>query len=301
MTTYSRIIFLSKMDYDHQDFQRWLRQNTPLAEGTIYVYSSSIQEFFKEYDKMSFNNISEFVSQKARESNNTYARAAFLKFFDFLGLDEDKYKKKIPRVKRYPKKRQPVHLTKDQMKRLILHVDIEKYRDIAMLHYNTGARGSEILTIREEKIQRIEVNGQPIIKLILWVKGEKERTTYLNLSIAKKVLKKYLKGRPGFIFLKDDMNDYFETNKFLFWCKLQAQNRNYLRALKRAALKIGLSNVGTHDIRRFFINWAIDKNKDIFLVRDMVGHARVETTAGYSKDRSPEATDAVLKLQEEGL
>lgn len=290
------------IEYSKEDFKIWLRRNTTLAEGTIFVYSTIVKEFYKKYTKLSFSNIAEFISIKNRETNVLTPRPAFLHYFRYLGLDDDKYLKKIPKVRKMPKKKQGIFLTAVQMKKLILNIDDELQRDIAIIQYNIGARAVEVITLQKRKLNKIKVNNSEAIQLTLITKGKKERKTILRFDLAKKILSKYLTGEGGFIFLPKELWEVYQFNEELFWKKLQSQRKKYYRALRKAAWQAGLPKIGTHDIRRFFINRALDLYKnDIFLVKNMVGHSRIDTTVEYSRDRTNEAKEATLKYQETKL
>lgn len=291
------------MKYDKEKFKTWLRRHTTLLEGSIEIYASVIQTFHNEYTTLTIKNIAEFISMKNRESNSVHVRAPFLHYFKFKDPDGDHEKliKKIPKVRRLPKKRENPQLSSEQIKKLIVNIKNDMHRAVAALQFYTGARVFEILTLREDKIDSTIIKDTKVIRLVLTVKGKKERTVCLDYSIAKRILSSWLKDRSGFVFLKDEINSIYELNENLFWRKVESQKRSYNRSISTAAKKMNIKRFASHDFRRHFINQGLELYGDIFLVKNMVGHARVDTTAGYSKDRSPEATEATLKMQRSGL
>ena len=56
--------------------------------------------------------------------------------------------------------------------------------------------------------------------------------------------------------------------------------------LKSIAGRAGIKDCSPHDLRRSFVGDLLDSGADISLIRQLVGHANIATTARY--DRRPE-------------
>lgn len=291
------------MAYDKKEFMEYLRTNTSLMEGSISVYARVIQAYFKEHEAMSLKNIKEFVMTHNREANCVHVKAPFMHYFKWKGIDSKNYEK-LPKLREMPKKRKGVYLPENLVKKLIASIDKKPHKDLSVIRFYTGIRAFEALTIKAENIRkrmfRYKKDGQSlkteVIEITVTAKGGKERKVYLRYPVAKKILRPYLKEGAGFLFIPKDLGGIESDNQALFWTKLQNHRRYYYASLQKAATRIGLhKRYGTHDLRRFFADWA-SSNHDDRTVQKMMGHARFETTMRYLPDKSKEAVAAMLRL-----
>jgi len=62
----------------------------------------------------------------------------------------------------------------------------------------------------------------------------------------------------------------------------------YYLQLKKAASLLGYENFATHDFRRNFVNDILTQTQDIRIAKDLIGHARMETTLRYLKKKVAE-------------
>lgn len=292
------------MEYNKKEFTDWLRVNTTLQEGSISVYGRVIQTFFKEYDKLNLSNVQAFISAHNREANSVHVKAPFQHFFQFVGLPAEKYEL-LPKIKRMPRKRPGVYLSEEIMQQLIKALDKKIYRDVSVIRYYTGIRASEALTVKAENIRKKffvykdkdtkDRIKEKVIEISIIAKGNQEKKVYMKYSKAKKIFKPYMKQGAGFIFIPKTLGGIEQDNKELFWVKLQNQVHYYYRCFQRAAKSIGLNKrYGTHDLRRFFADWA-SNNYDLPVVQKMMGHARMDTTLRYLPDKSEDAIAAMLR------
>jgi integrase len=275
-------------------------------ESSVSVYARVIQNYFDEEERLSIKRINNYITHHNRYANSIHIKAPFFHLFRYLKIDTNPLDRLVT-LRIMPKKRQGVYLPEKIMVNLIKAIDNKKFRDISALRFFTGIRSFEALMIKEENISKevLEVEtkeGQTkkikIIKIILTVKGGKQREIYLNKERATKILKPYIKGYPGFLFIDRSLGELENTNRSTFWVKVQTQERYYYRSLQKAARKIGLNrNFGTHDIRRFFAERSRKKLKDIFLVKRLMGHSKIETTMRYFDNMNPDIISAMLEVQ----
>ncbi|MEY4299851.1 MAG: hypothetical protein RIR25_1087 [Verrucomicrobiota bacterium] len=57
---------------------------------------------------------------------------------------------------------------------------------------------------------------------------------------------------------------------------------DWRRSFRTAARKIGMPTLRQHDLRHTVASWVLDSTGDIHLVRDQLGHKRIETTLRYA-------------------
>ncbi|MDP3058260.1 MAG: tyrosine-type recombinase/integrase, partial [bacterium] len=146
-------------------------------------------------------------------------------------------------------------------------------RDSAILEllYATGCRASELCNLNISSIDRssntIKVTG----------KGGKERIIPFGKE-ADKTIKCYLqKSRPNLV------DDPKETALFVNYrgTRLSARSLGRLvdKYVQQAALKEGVS---PHSFRHTFATHLLDNGADLRSVQELLGHASVSTTQGYT-------------------
>ena len=114
-------------------------------------------------------------------------------------------------------------------------------------------------------------------------KGHKERTGYATNG-AKDALADWLAVRgddPGPLFLPVN-----KGGRVIHGQRMTAQAVYY--ALGKRCQEAGVKELSPHDLRRTWVGDLLDAGADIATVKELAGHANVQTTARY--DRRPEAT-----------
>lgn len=134
----------------------------------------------------------------------------------------------------------------------------------------TGARISEILKIKVEDI----VDG----RIDFYGKGKKNRRIYFIQSYQKELLK-YLENierKTGYIFLNKDGNTM--------------TIKGVEKRIKHFAKIYGIDEnvMYPHSFRHLFGKTFWDKEKDIVLLADIMGHASIETTRIYTRRTATE-------------
>lgn len=285
----------SSMDMEQQidKFREWLRNNTNLLDGSINLYVRTIKHFFREHQEVNKDNLNKFISDSFRDSNSFYVKYAFkhyLKFINRKSLYEG-----LVEVKIKPRKKLGTYLPERMIRKIILNIHKDPFMDIALLQYATGARAKEIITLKEEKID-LEFN-EKIIRIMLEGKGGKERPVFLSKQF-EPILKKYLKGKAGFLFLAES-SLYAEEIDIE---RIVATKRTYLyNELRKSALSLGINSFGTHDFRRNVAEILKRKTGDIRLVQKALGHASIMTTVRYFDDNPEDVKEAMMRHQAEDL
>jgi len=278
---------------DQLKYESWLRNNTNLREGSIRLYARTISAFHDQYDQLSVENINDYVAKSFRSKHSFYVKYAFRQYLIYIkkpGL----YKQIIP-VKMGPRKKFGKYLKESLIRKIILNIKKEKYKDIALLQYATGARAREIITLKEENIDLLF--SPDVIRIRLEGKGGKERVTFLSQKL-RIYVEKYLKGQGGFLFLPAELNNADDQE---LETTINTQRTYFYNSLKVSAQSLGLDSFGTHDFRRNVAELIRKKHKDPFLVKKVLGHASINTTLRYFSDSPEDVEAAITTHQEEDL
>lgn len=144
-----------------------------------------------------------------------------------------------------------------------------KIRDIAIieLFLNTGLRLSEVAGLKIDDVEFGERKG----KLKVLGKGRKYREIPLN-SDMRKILSQYLEKRKHI-----DCDFLFTTST-----GKPLQPNSIYRLVKRYAERAGIE-LHPHMLRHTFAQTLIDKGTNVFYVKYLLGHEKLETTMRYKQ------------------
>lgn len=157
-------------------------------------------------------------------------------------------------------------------------------RDAAIVGilYTCGMRRAELVNLRlanyDPDTGKLEVIGG---------KGRKDRIAYVTNG-AQAALNDWLQERgdlPGPLFAPVNKGGKIARKQDGTPRPMTAQA--IYNMLKKRATQAGVKDFSPHDFRRTFVGDLLDRGVDIVTVKDMAGHASVETTGRY--DRRPEA------------
>lgn len=230
------------------------------------------------------------VENKENCANTRHRKIAAIKtFYDWLynKYSVFKYKtnptKTLPNVER--NKRIPNHLNLEDARRIqnIFNASNSRYyirnNTIISLFLCTGMRLSELSNI---KIKDINFENKSILII---GKGNKERTVYLTDKIIKQI-KKYV-GTRQIIDLSENL---FVNNK-----NTKLSNRSIENICDKAFKLTGLNDkkYTVHTLRHTFATYIYKQTKDILIVKDILGHKRLDTTIIYTHTFNDELKKAV--------
>lgn len=204
-------------------------------------------------------------------------------FFDYLYRIKNKlFKEPFKQIKRQKNeyKHLPNYLSLTEAKNLLNNFANKKDNfknlrnyTIVSLFLNSGLRISELVNLKISDINLVNntflING----------KGNKERTGYLNEE-AKNILLKYLNLRNE-IICPDK-----ETSKYLFIStrKKKICDRQVRRIIKNGYIDCGIENdnYSVHTLRHTFATILYKSGTDIKILKELLGHSRIETTQIYT-------------------
>ncbi len=245
------------------------------SNGTIGQYSLHLNRML-QYINKPVNEITEsdlfmYISiyKKQRKVSSVYLdniRLVFSSFFSWLnnkgyiaknpaaGLDPIKAEKRI---------KKPLSDTELEILRRKCIIK----RDIALVEflYSTGVRASELVALNR---QDIDFNN---MDAVVYGKGAKERETYLNAAAC--------------MHLKEYLNSRTDENEALFVSLKEPHNRLTVSGVEEILRKLGkatgIEKVHPHRFRRTMATNILNKGMPIEEVKEILGHAKLDTTLIY--------------------
>ena len=241
-----------------QNFSNYL-QSKALSEATINAYTSSMAHYFSMYQEVSTENVYLYRQQclQFHKPMTVNLRLnAIRKWAKYKGIEIE-----IPLVRI----QEPIFaenvLTDKEYRKLIAYLqETEQYDWLVALRLlsGTGLRISESYQVTVGDLRnctRKDIVG----------KGTKSRTVWFPLKMRQEILP-LLKNRQS-------------SEKIMLWSDNYVRTK--LKALqKKLRLKVSLS---PHELRRYFARKVYAKTKDIYLVKDLLGHRNIQTTMRYIK------------------
>ncbi|RZA16395.1 MAG: integrase [Proteobacteria bacterium] len=144
--------------------------------------------------------------------------------------------------------------------------------------YGAGLRRNEIVNV---DVSDIKVNEEdpdaPCSIHVRKGKGSKERIVYATNG-SRDALAAWMEVRgdePGPVFIPIKKNGEQVIRRMT--------GQAIYNQLAKRALQAGIEDVSPHDMRRTFMSDLFDAGVDIVTVKDMAGHAKVDTTARYDR------------------
>lgn len=245
------------------------------SKATIRNYTYAINHFLNSYS--SKTKISEFNEDKIIQymqkeyinkncSANTYNfNLSVIKFFYSVCFNKEFGRRTLPKSK--VPRRLPKILSKTIFISLFNSEKNLEHKCWLLLAFCSGLRVEEIATL---KIENIDSRNH---KLKIIGKGNKERYTILP-DITIKYLRLFYLSRKmkisgGYLFKGTEGNEYISPNTI----------GNYFTNLsKENNLEDGIS---FHTLRHSFATYYLMNGGDAFILKDMLGHRSLSTTAIY--------------------
>ena len=238
--------------------------------------------------------LNNWIANKNATRNTPHYRYALKHFLISIGKND--WAKKIISSRKKPRKKVFKFVSKIKLGKIINALP-KKYRPISFLQIKTGARFSEIMTLRSENID-FGINDRLIyIKIGVnksKTKGSKERT----LKISQKY-EDYIRGwmvRPyGYLFLDQKCENMSEKQ---ILTHLDTLNRYMNTELSKAGRIFDIDALSTHYLRHIFSDWFLKAGGDPVYLQQVLGHSRLDTTMGYVSIQDQMAENVLLKMEE---
>jgi len=252
------------------------------SRSTFKNYGRKLAHFCFHFNalpnEVSYEQINEYLADLAR-SSKTPSRSAFKHtiyglryYFRFMNLPNRAislpvlpYEKKLPAV-----------LSKQDCRRLFNAPIILKYRIILSMIYSAGLRSGELSRL---KISDVD-SGRMMIH-IRRSKGYKDRYVPLSKMLLSELRKYYKSYKPlEYLFYGKEKGMPFSPNG-LRWL------------LKESAKKAGIiKTVCVHTLRHSYATHLLEDGLDIVTIKQLLGHACIESTLNYLNIAIPEKINA---------
>lgn len=285
----------------HGYFQDWLIQQRNLSSHTVISYRDTwrlLLRFVAEQrqwavakirmDQITAKEVLAFLDHCEKDRRTSIGTrncrlAAIRSFFSFVAGREPLLASHCAAVLRVPTKRAPRRgirsMEIEEIEAILAQpnrVTLEGQRDHALLAllYNTGARIQEALNLCPQDI-RFESPAQ--VRII--GKGQKERHSPLwpeTSALLKALLKRAPRGKQERIFV----NRYGEP---LGASGVRYKLRAYVGAAAKQAPSLSSKRVSPHLFRHSTACHLLASGVDITVVRDVLGHAHLDTTSHYAQ------------------
>jgi integrase/recombinase XerD len=216
-------------------------------------------------DKASAEDLRRYQLHLAKQhiSPATINRAcSALRFFFKITLERPDLVRHLAPVQQ-PRK-MPAVLSQDEVARLIEAAPSLKYRAALSVAYGAGLRLSEIARLKVSDID----SGRMTLRVERG-KGQRERYVMLSPQLLALLREWWRAARPP-VWLFPGQNPVTE--------------RQINRAMQVAAKAAGISKrVSPHTLRHSFATHLLEQGADIRVIQVLLGHAKLETTAIYTR------------------
>lgn len=240
------------------------------APSTIFSYSRAVAKISLQFGKslldLDPDEVNEFLYTVAQEktASSTYFKHTVygLRFFFRLYGMEDRVLK-LPTIKN--DRKLPVVLSYEELRRLFFSPQRLKQRVLFALIYSAGLRVGEVCRL---KISDIDSDRMQI--RVVKSKGKLDRYVVLS-SYVLGGLRKYLKSSMP--------KEYLFNGKV----KGEALGKGAVQqAFRLAVKKAGIQKeVSVHSLRHSYATHLLEQGVDIVTIKELLGHAAIETTMMY--------------------
>jgi len=188
-----------------------------------------------------------------------------LRFFFTVTLDRPDMARHLT-VVREPR-RLPVVLSPDEVVRLLEAAPGPKYKAALSAAYGAGLRVSEVVALKVP-----DVDSKRMMLKIEQGKGRKDRFAMLSPQLLNLLREWYRIARPQiWLFPGQDPINHLTSRQF---------NRAVHAAAHLAEIK---KRVTPHTLRHCFATHLLEQNVDIRVIQTLLGHAKLDTTALYTR------------------
>lgn len=254
---------MERSEVDTKGFAEWLREDER-SENTVRSYEYAVSLFFGLYSEISKQNMISFKKRMLEEVSPSTADLrciAMNRYCEFVGRQDCRVKT-IRRIK--PLSTENVISLQEYEKLksgLVQDQDMAGYWMVVYLA-KTGARVSELVQMKKEVLKKGYAE--------LWTKGRVRR-----IYVPEQVL--------------NESKSYFDKldgdNLFVNRYGKPITREGVRERLQRYAERYGIRKevMHPHSFRHLYAIQFLENDKDITLLKDLMGHADISTTARYTQ------------------
>ncbi len=170
----------------------------------------------------------------------------------------------------------PLVLSRDEVRHLLAMAPSLKLRAMLSLAYGCGLRAGEVVRLKAGDID----SAQGIIRIVQ-SKGRKDRNVMLPADILS-LLRQWWRERPA----RKDAGVAL-ADRWLFPSRVGRDcltTRQFARLFRAAVAAAGIRKpVSLHTLRHSFATHLLERGVDIRVIQALLGHAKLTTTAGYTR------------------
>jgi site-specific recombinase XerD len=242
------------------------------AKGTVARYLATAERLSARVGKplaeVTREEVRTFVEWRRREATATmFGKELCGLLFLFrrtLGKPEMVSFIKLPRVH----SPLPTVLSLGETDALIRHVEDRRYQAIAMVMFGAGLRISEAVAL-----EVTDIDGARGVLRVRHGKGDKAREVKLSARLYQWLRCYWAQVRPPHPYL-------FASTRTGKPPRVETVRRALALAAKAARIK---KRVTPHVLRHSFATHLLDQGSDVHVVRALLGHASIQTTARYAR------------------
>ena len=171
--------------------------------------------------------------------------------------------KLLPRPKR--PKVLPEILSLEEVQRLIDMTSNKKHNAILRVLYSTGLRVGELV-----KLEPSDIDSKRMVVRVRKGKGKKDRYTRLTLSLLSQLRAYWKLYRPAHYLFEGRVPGRHISSRTVQAVFHQARNRAGINR-----------QVGVHVLRHCFATHLLEAGVDSLIIKQLLGHAHLSTTAKY--------------------
>src|SRR5246127_3895638 len=178
-------------------------------------------------------------------------------------------------------RRLPVVLSPEEVARLLNAAPGLKYKAALSVAYGAGLRAAEVASLKV-----CDIDSKRMIIRVEQGKGRKDRNVMLSPSLLELLRAWWKAARPrGWLFPGRDPVQPLTT-------------RQLNRACHAAAQAAGIErNVSLHTLRHSFATHLLEQNIDVRVIKVLLGHAKLDTTALYTRVATKTISEVMSPLE----
>lgn len=194
------------------------------------------------------------------------AASVALRFFLRVTLGRPQHIERIPFLREA--KRIPSVLTPEEVSRILAAAPSLKWRAALSLAYGAGLRAAEVCNLKVA-----DIDGAQMRLRVLMGKRRKDRYAKLSPSLLELLRTWWKSARPPVWLFPSRVSSYTPVTT-------RSLNRSFHMAKEAAGVDKPAS---LHTLRHSFATHLFDDNVDIRVIQVLLGHAKLETTAIYTR------------------
>jgi len=233
------------------NFETNMRNNPELMPSSVNTYLKLIKELVERYSvDPSVDELNEFIAIKSRKRQPVvkYAIKHYLKFRWRDGFHGQKWKEiydDLVKAKIRATIRKNTYIKREQAADIINAIDKQDHKLISKIQYFTGARASEVISIKKSDVKQEYQYKR--IRIDIMGKGGRKESIYLRDDLWHEI-QPFMLTDNRYLFLKDNREEWSDE---VLRKKVETQYKRYYESLRSAAEECGIK-FATHDWRRSF-------------------------------------------------